>query len=193
MMAPRMSRMRRWLRLRGMTKVTAQMSISLDGCYAGPMDPRDPQDAAGWMQGPEAPGFFGVTRWVTDAAGWRERQGYAGGERSINSDNRRGDVRGGWRLRHGPVHVRRRRDPVGWHPAVPGAGLRRGPSTPRDPAARGGHVLHVRDRWHRAGGRDGPGGGGWQGRGRCRRRDRAAAGHRGRPARAARVAHRAGG
>jgi hypothetical protein len=27
--------------LRGMTKVTAQMSISLDGCYAGPMDPRD--------------------------------------------------------------------------------------------------------------------------------------------------------
>ena len=69
-----------------MTKVTAQMSISLDGCYAGPMDPRDPQDAAGWMQGPEAPGFFGVTRWVTDAAGWRERQGYAGGERSINSD-----------------------------------------------------------------------------------------------------------
>jgi hypothetical protein len=38
-----------------MTKVTAQMSISLDGCYAGPMDPRDPQDAAGWMEGgPEA-------------------------------------------------------------------------------------------------------------------------------------------
>jgi dihydrofolate reductase len=50
------------------------------------MDPRDPQDAAGWMQGPEAPGFFRVTRWVTDAMGWRERQGYAGGERSINSD-----------------------------------------------------------------------------------------------------------
>jgi hypothetical protein len=69
-----------------MTKVTAQMSISLDRCYAGPMDPRDPQDAAGWMQGPEAPGFFRVTRWVVDAMGWRERQGYAGGERSINSD-----------------------------------------------------------------------------------------------------------
>jgi hypothetical protein len=45
------------------------------------MDPRDPQDTAGWMQGPEAPGFFRVTRWVTDAMGWRERQGYAGGER----------------------------------------------------------------------------------------------------------------
>ena len=42
MMAPCMSRTRRWLRLRGMTKVTAQRSISLDGCYAGPMDPRDP-------------------------------------------------------------------------------------------------------------------------------------------------------
>jgi dihydrofolate reductase len=38
------------------------------------------------MQGPEAPGFFRVMRWVTDAMGWRERQGYAGGERSINSD-----------------------------------------------------------------------------------------------------------
>src|SRR5918996_40654 len=68
---------------------------------------------------------------------------------------RRGDVRGGWRLRHGPAHVRRRRDPVGWHPAVPGAGLRRGPSTPRDPTARGGHVLHVRDRRHRASRRTG--------------------------------------
>jgi dihydrofolate reductase len=86
MMALRMSRTGGWFRLRGMTKVTAQLSNSLDGCYAGPMDPRDPHDAAGWMQGPEAPGFFRVTRWVTDATGWRERQGYAGGERSINSD-----------------------------------------------------------------------------------------------------------
>jgi hypothetical protein len=48
-----------------MTKVTAQMSISLDGCYAGPMDPRDPQDAAGWMQGPEASSATGpaCTTW----------------------------------------------------------------------------------------------------------------------------------
>ena len=69
-----------------MAKVTAQMSVSLDGFYAGPMDPRDPKDMAGWMKGPEAPGFFRVTRWVIDAMGWRERQGYAGGERSINSD-----------------------------------------------------------------------------------------------------------
>jgi hypothetical protein len=63
-----------------MAKVTAQMAISLDGCYAGPMDPHDPKDAAGWMQGPGAPGFFRVTRWVTGAMGWRGRQEYAGGE-----------------------------------------------------------------------------------------------------------------
>jgi len=38
MMAPRVSRTRQWLRLKGMTKVTAQMSISLDGRYARPVD-----------------------------------------------------------------------------------------------------------------------------------------------------------
>jgi dihydrofolate reductase len=69
-----------------MTQVTAQMSISLDGFYTGPVDDRDPKDMTGWMQGPEAPGFFRVTRWVVDAVGWRERQGYAGGERSVNSE-----------------------------------------------------------------------------------------------------------
>jgi dihydrofolate reductase len=41
---------------------------------------------AGWMDGPEAPGFFRVTRWAVDAAGWRERQGFAGGEHSIDSE-----------------------------------------------------------------------------------------------------------
>jgi dihydrofolate reductase len=68
-----------------MTKVTAQLSVSLDGCYAGPRDPRDPTDMAGWLDGPEAPGFFRVTRWAIDAMAWRERQGLAGGERSVNS------------------------------------------------------------------------------------------------------------
>lgn len=68
-----------------MTKVTAQMSVSLDGFYAGPRDARDPKDMSGWLHGPEAPGFFRVTRWVVDASGWRERLGFAGGERSINS------------------------------------------------------------------------------------------------------------
>jgi dihydrofolate reductase len=68
-----------------MTKVTAQMSVSLDGYYAGPRSSTDPHDMAAWMEGPEGPGFFRVTRWVIDAMGWRERQGYAGGERSVNS------------------------------------------------------------------------------------------------------------
>jgi dihydrofolate reductase len=69
-----------------MTKVTAQMSVSLDGCYAGPRDARDPKDMIGWMRGPEAPGFFRVTRWAVDAMAWRQRQGFAGGERSVNSE-----------------------------------------------------------------------------------------------------------
>jgi dihydrofolate reductase len=68
-----------------MTKVTAQMSVSLDGFTTGPRDTSDPKDMSGWMQGPEAPGFFRVTRWAVDAMSWRERQGFAGGERSINS------------------------------------------------------------------------------------------------------------
>ena len=69
-----------------MTKVTAQMSVSLDGFYTGPRDTRGPKDMSGWMRGPEAPGFFRVTRWVVDAMAWRERQGFAGGEQSINSE-----------------------------------------------------------------------------------------------------------
>ncbi|MEA5360791.1 dihydrofolate reductase family protein [Amycolatopsis sp., V23-08] len=66
-----------------MTKVTAQMSVSLDGFYTGP---RAAKDTKGWMRGPEAPGFFRVTRWAVDAAAWRERQGFAGGERSVDSE-----------------------------------------------------------------------------------------------------------
>ena len=69
-----------------MTQVTAQMSASLDGFYNGPRVPRNPTDMSSWMQGPEAPGFFRVTRWVVDAMAWRERVGAAGGEASINSE-----------------------------------------------------------------------------------------------------------
>jgi dihydrofolate reductase len=68
-----------------MTKVTAQMSVSLDGYYAGPRSSTDPHDMTAWLTDPEAPGFFRVTRWVIDAMGWRERLGFAGGERSVNS------------------------------------------------------------------------------------------------------------
>jgi dihydrofolate reductase len=69
-----------------MTTVTAQMSVSLDGFYTGPRATGGPGEMSGWMRGPEAPGFFRVTRWVVDAMAWRERQGFTGGERSINSE-----------------------------------------------------------------------------------------------------------
>jgi dihydrofolate reductase len=65
-----------------MTKVTAQMSVSLDGFYAGPRHNGD----GDWMESAESAGFFRITRWVIDAMAWRERQGYAGGEPSTNSD-----------------------------------------------------------------------------------------------------------
>ncbi len=64
-----------------MTKVTAQMSISLDGCYAG----RRHDDPTTWIASDEAAAFFRVTRWAVDAAAWRERQGVSGGEESVHS------------------------------------------------------------------------------------------------------------
>ena len=65
-----------------MTLVTAQMSVSLDGFYAGPQF-----DGTGnWMESPEALGFFRVTRWVLGAMAWRERLGFDGGERDVDSD-----------------------------------------------------------------------------------------------------------
>ena len=121
-----------------MTKVTAQMSVSVDGFYAGPTDPKDPDDMAGWMDGPEAPGFFRVTRWAVDAAGWRERQGYAGGEQSIDSEIIEETFATAGRVRDGPAHVRRRRGAVGRRAAVPGAGVRRDPPAPRGARAQGG-------------------------------------------------------
>lgn len=65
-----------------MTKVTAQMSVSLDGYYAGPRHDGD----GNWMGSAEAAGFFRITRWATEAMSWRERQGFAGGERDTNSE-----------------------------------------------------------------------------------------------------------
>ncbi|MFY1618604.1 dihydrofolate reductase family protein [Micromonospora sp. WMMD736] len=65
-----------------MTKVTAQLSVSLDGFYAGPQFDGD----GDWIDSAEAAGFFRVTRWATEAAAWRERQGFAGGEHDANSD-----------------------------------------------------------------------------------------------------------
>lgn len=65
-----------------MTKVTAQLSVSLDGCYAGPRHTGD----GDWLDSAEAAAFFRVTRWVTDASAWRERQGFSGGTHDANSE-----------------------------------------------------------------------------------------------------------
>jgi dihydrofolate reductase len=64
-----------------MTIVTAQMSVSVDGFYAGPKH----TGAQPWLEGPEAAGFFRVTRWVIDAEAWRQRLGFKGGEQTTNS------------------------------------------------------------------------------------------------------------
>jgi dihydrofolate reductase len=69
-----------------MTLVTPQMSLSLDGFYAGPKHTGKATDMAGWLDSPEAAAFFRITRWVTDAMAWRERQGYKGGEHNTNSE-----------------------------------------------------------------------------------------------------------
>jgi dihydrofolate reductase len=70
-----------------MTLVTAQMSVSLDGFYAGPKEAGPvPTGPEGWMNSPEALGFFRITRWVIDAMAWRERLGFEGGERNVNSE-----------------------------------------------------------------------------------------------------------
>jgi dihydrofolate reductase len=65
-----------------MTIVTAQMSLSVDGFYAGPKH----TDMQTWLGGPEAAGFFRVTRWAIDAEAWRQRLGFKGGEQNTNSD-----------------------------------------------------------------------------------------------------------
>jgi dihydrofolate reductase len=65
-----------------MTIVTAQMSVSADGYYAGPRH----TDPATWLDGPEAAGFFRVTRWAIDAQAWRQRLGFNGGQQNTNSE-----------------------------------------------------------------------------------------------------------
>jgi dihydrofolate reductase len=64
-----------------MTKIIAQLCVSLDGCYAGPRD-----DEPNWLESDEAPGFFRITRWVTDAMSWRERLHLDGGEHDVDSE-----------------------------------------------------------------------------------------------------------
>jgi dihydrofolate reductase len=63
-----------------MTKIIAQLCVSLDGCYAGPRD-----DEPDWLESTEAAGFFRITRWVTNATAWRDRQHLEGGEDDVHS------------------------------------------------------------------------------------------------------------
>jgi dihydrofolate reductase len=68
-----------------MSKVTAQISISLDGFAAGP------------DQSPEHPLGKGGERlheWALATAGWREVHGLEGGERGVDSDVMQGLVEG---------------------------------------------------------------------------------------------------
>lgn len=65
-----------------MTIVTAQMSVSADGFYAGPKH----AGRQTWLEGPEAAGFFRITRWAIDAEAWRQRLGFKGGEQNTNSE-----------------------------------------------------------------------------------------------------------
>jgi dihydrofolate reductase len=66
-----------------MTIVTAQMSVSADGFYAGPLHAADQRT---WIQSTEALGFFRVTRWAIDAEAWRQRMRFGGGEQNANSE-----------------------------------------------------------------------------------------------------------
>ena len=153
-----------------MTKVTAQMSVSLDGFYTGPRDTQGPMDMSGWMRGPEAPGFFRVTRWAVDAMAWRERQGFAGGEPSINSEI----IEETFAAAGAYVMGRRMFDAgeVPWGEEPPF----RAPvfvvtHRPRERARTPGwHLLHLCHRRNRAGHRAGPGRRRGQGRGGGRRR-----------------------
>lgn len=60
-----------------MGKVTADISVSLDGYLAGP-DPTQDE--------PLGKGGEGLHEWVIATKGWRERHGYEGGETGVDSE-----------------------------------------------------------------------------------------------------------
>jgi dihydrofolate reductase len=60
-----------------MGKVTCQISISLDGFVAGPNQS---------LENPIGEGGLRLHEWVFATASWREQQGMAGGERSVDSE-----------------------------------------------------------------------------------------------------------
>jgi dihydrofolate reductase len=64
-------------RPKGMSKVTCQISISLDGFVAGPNQSHE---------NPIGEGGLRLHEWVFATASWREQQGQTGGERSVDSE-----------------------------------------------------------------------------------------------------------
>jgi len=60
-----------------MSKVTCQISISLDGFVAGPNQS---------LENPIGEGGLRLHEWVFITASWRAQQGLTGGERSVDSD-----------------------------------------------------------------------------------------------------------
>ena len=165
------------------------MSMSLDGYYTGPRQ-SGPQGHDRLDAGPEAPGFFRVTRWATDAMGWRERLGYEGGERSVNSDI----IEENFAAAGAYVMGRRMFDggEIPWGDTPPfRAGVRGDPPAPRGARTpRGGTSFTFVTGGVERGDRAGPRRRRWQGGGRRRRRHAAAPGGAAGAARAAGAAHR---
>ena len=64
-------------RLKHMSSVSCQMSISLDGFVAGPNQS---------LENPIGEGGLRLHQWVFETASWREQHGEAGGARSVDSD-----------------------------------------------------------------------------------------------------------
>jgi hypothetical protein len=117
------------------------MSISVDGFYAGSQH----DDMNTWLDGPEAAGFFRVTRWVIDAEAWRQRMGFGGGERNTNSEV----IAETFQSAGAYVMGRRMADggevPWGATP-VPRPGVRRHTPTSADSGEGGWHELHIHHR-----------------------------------------------
>ena len=61
----------------GMSNVTCQISISLDGFVAGPNQS---------LENPIGEGGLRLHEWVFATASWREQEGQTGGERSVDSE-----------------------------------------------------------------------------------------------------------
>ena len=61
----------------GMSNVTCQISISLDGFAAGPNQS---------LENPIGEGGLRLHEWVFATASWREQEGQTGGERSVDSE-----------------------------------------------------------------------------------------------------------